>query len=52
MTTTRTLKAPELSRRGLLAGMGGMTFCLALNNDGVRLLTDALRECLKTRSRA
>ena len=35
------LKAPELSRRGVLAGLGGMTFCLALGTDGVRLVSEA-----------
>jgi len=31
----------NLSRRGLLTGLGGMTFCLALGNDGVRLVSQA-----------
>src|ERR687895_2220438 len=34
-------KGPELSRRGMLAGMGGMTFCLALGTDGLRLMSQA-----------
>ena len=38
---TTTLKAPALTRRGVLAGMGGMTFCLALGTDGVNLVTEA-----------
>src|SRR3954447_12224429 len=38
---TTTLKAPSLTRRGVLAGMGGMTFCLALGTDGVRLVSEA-----------
>ena len=38
---TTTLKSPALSRRGVLAGMGGMTFCLALGTDGVSLVTEA-----------
>jgi isoquinoline 1-oxidoreductase beta subunit len=31
----------EISRRAVLAGMGGMTFCLALGLDGVRLVPQA-----------
>ena len=31
----------QISRRGMLAGLGGMTFCLALGTDGVRLVTPA-----------
>jgi isoquinoline 1-oxidoreductase beta subunit len=31
----------ELSRRSVLAGLGGMTFCLALGADGLRLLSEA-----------
>lgn len=38
---TTVLKAPEMSRRGLLAGLGGMTFCLSLGVDGVSLLSEA-----------
>ena len=38
---TTMLKTPELSRRGLLAGMGGMTFCLALGTNGIRLVSEA-----------
>ena len=38
---TTTLKAPEISRRGVLAGLGGMTFCLTLGVDGVRLIGEA-----------
>src|SRR5262249_47963261 len=29
----------EISRRGGLAGLGGMTFCLALGADGARLMS-------------
>ena len=36
---TIAIKGPEISRRGVLAG--GMTFCLALATDGVRLLGEA-----------
>ena len=39
--TTIIEKAPNISRRGMLAGMGGMTFCLALGTDGIRLLSEA-----------
>jgi isoquinoline 1-oxidoreductase beta subunit len=38
---TQMLKAPEISRRGLLAGLGGMTFCLAYGADGFRLVGEA-----------
>src|SRR3954466_6930032 len=38
---TQTLPAPELTRRGMLAGLGGMTFCLALGTDGVNLVSEA-----------
>ena len=31
----------QISRRGMLAGLGGMTFCLALGTDGVSLVTEA-----------
>ena len=31
----------NVSRRSLLAGLGGMTFCIALGNDGVRLMSQA-----------
>ena len=43
---TTTLKAPELSRRGVLAGLGGMSFCLALGTDGVRLVAEAQANAL------
>jgi len=36
-----TLRIPEISRRSLLAGLGGMTFCLALGVDGPRLVSEA-----------
>ena len=29
----------NLSRRSVLAGLSGMTFCLALGDDGVRLVS-------------
>src|SRR5688572_5041609 len=31
----------QISRRGVLAGLGGMTFCLALGTDGVSLVSEA-----------
>jgi hypothetical protein len=36
-----TVKAPEISRRGLLAGLGGLSFCLAFGADGPRLVAAA-----------
>lgn len=38
---TNVLKAPEMTRRGLLAGAGGMTFCFAFGTDGTRILPAA-----------
>src|SRR3954468_11707938 len=38
---TMHLKTPELTRRGLLAGLGGMTFCFALGTDGTHILRAA-----------
>jgi isoquinoline 1-oxidoreductase beta subunit len=40
MTTTMTfaLKPPELTRRSMLAGIGGMTFFFAFGTDGTRIL--------------
>src|SRR5258708_20858909 len=29
------------SRRSVLAGLGGLTFCIAVGNDGVRLMSQA-----------
>ena len=34
-------KGTEISRRGVLAGLGGMSFCLALGVDGIRLVAEA-----------
>src|SRR3954466_553804 len=31
----------QVSRRGMLAGLGGMTFCMALGTDGINLVTQA-----------
>ncbi len=36
----------NVSRRSLLAGLGGMTFCIALGNDGVRLMSQARANAL------
>ena len=38
---TIAVKKSEVSRRGVLAGMGGMSFCLALGVDGATLLPAA-----------
>jgi isoquinoline 1-oxidoreductase beta subunit len=35
---TNVLQAPKLTRRSLLAGIGGMTFCFAFGTDGTRIL--------------
>ena len=35
------LKSPEMTRRSLLAGIGGMTFCFALGTDGTKILPAA-----------
>jgi isoquinoline 1-oxidoreductase beta subunit len=39
MTTVTNLS--DVSRRGVLAGLGGMSFCLALGIDGLRLIPEA-----------
>src|SRR5881227_4453055 len=36
----------NLSRRGVLAGLGGLTFCIAVGNDGVRLMSQAQANAL------
>ena len=38
---TITIRAPELSRRDVLAGIGGLSFYLALGMDGARLFSSA-----------
>src|SRR6202163_2071340 len=38
---TMTIKTPEMSRRGMLAGLGGLSFCLAFGADGPRLVASA-----------
>ena len=41
-----TMLDTALSRRGVLAGLGGLTFCIALGNDGVRLMSQAQADAL------
>jgi isoquinoline 1-oxidoreductase beta subunit len=36
----------NVSRRGVLAGLGGMSFCIAIANDGVRLMSQAQANAL------
>src|SRR6478736_1350501 len=36
----------DLSRRGVLAGLGGMAFCIALGSGGVRLMSQAQANAL------
>ena len=38
---TINVKAPELSRRSVLAGLGGLSFGLALGTDGLKLIGEA-----------
>ena len=38
---TIAIKGSEISRRNVLAGLGGMTFCLAFGSDGASLLSEA-----------
>ena len=35
---TKTLAAPKFTRRSLLAGAGGMTFCFAFGTNGTHIL--------------
>lgn len=39
-----------ISRRGVLAGLGGMAFCIAVGNDGVRLMSQAQANTLANAS--
>ncbi|HXF55731.1 MAG TPA: molybdopterin cofactor-binding domain-containing protein [Hyphomicrobiaceae bacterium] len=39
-----THKGTELSRRGFLAGAGGLTFCFAFGSEGIRLLSASTAE--------
>jgi hypothetical protein len=36
-----TIAIKGVSRRGVLAGLGGMSFCMALGADGFRLIGEA-----------
>src|SRR6516225_1266132 len=36
----------EISRRGVIAGLGGMAFCIAVGSDGVRLMSQAQANAL------
>src|SRR6266545_1888470 len=36
----------NISRRSVLAGLGGLTFCIAVGNDGVRLMSQAQANAL------
>ena len=38
---TINMKAPELSRRSVLAGLGGLSFGLAIGTDGLKLIRRA-----------
>ena len=38
---TTALRSPEITRRGMLAGIGGMTFFFAFGTDGTRILLPA-----------
>ena len=38
---TMTMDKTQISRRGVLAGLGGMSFCLALGTDGAKLFSPA-----------
>src|SRR6202047_5439694 len=44
ITMPTAIKPPEISRRGMLAGLGGMSFCLAFGADGPRLVAAARAE--------
>ena len=39
--TTSTKSGIDLSRRRFLAGAGGLTFCVAIGTDGIRLMSEA-----------
>ena len=38
---TTALRSPEITRRGMLVGIGGMTFFFAFGTDGTRILPPA-----------
>jgi len=39
--TTRSDSGFDISRRRFLAGAGGLTFCVAIGTDGIRLMSEA-----------
>src|SRR5215204_7636538 len=43
---TIAIKNSEISRRGVLAGLGGLSFCLAVGSDGVNLMSQAQANAL------
>ena len=43
---TIAIKTPEISRRGVLAGLGGLSFCLAVGTDGINLMSQAQANAL------
>src|SRR5215210_9242635 len=43
---TIAIKNSEISRRGILAGLGGLSFCLAVGSDGVNLMSQAQANAL------
>src|SRR3954471_9812634 len=43
---TIAVKNSEISRRGVLAGLGGLSFCLAVGSDGVNLMSQAQANAL------
>src|SRR3989440_298888 len=43
---TIAIKGSEISRRGVLAGLGGLSFCLAVGTDGVNLMSQAQANAL------
>src|SRR6187200_3085767 len=45
-----TMLDTNLSRRSVLAGLGGLTFCIAVGSDGVRLMSQAQANALANAS--
>src|SRR6476661_8204595 len=39
--TNTLMNSPAITRRGVLAGLGGLSFCLAVGADGIRLVSGA-----------
>jgi len=46
--TTASKTGFELSRRRFLQGAGGLTFCIAIGTDGIRLISDAQASAART----